>query len=82
MQNLSVPSIREIGFMSLVKIQRERVRLLNEISFARGEEAIGGKPCEETILACKQAIEAIDERLRTVSRSMTDESQFEQRNWQ
>jgi hypothetical protein len=44
-----------------------RIRLKNEISFARGDEAIGGGSNEEAVAAYKKAIEMIDERLRELA---------------
>jgi hypothetical protein len=68
MEQLMIPSEKEIAFMSPVRSQRERIRLLNEIAFARGDEAIGGGVHNGAIAACQRALEAIDERLRALSR--------------
>jgi hypothetical protein len=44
-----------------------RIRMKNEISFARGDEAIGGGSNEEAVAAYKKAIKMIDERLRELA---------------
>jgi len=44
-----------------------RIRLKNEISFARGDEAIGGGSSEEAVAAYKKAIEMIERRLHELA---------------
>jgi hypothetical protein len=66
MEELIIPSEQEISRMSYIRSQKERLRLLNEIVFARDDEEIGGAPHDETIMACKEAIEAIDEHLQNL----------------
>jgi hypothetical protein len=45
-----------------------RIRLKNEISFARGDEAIGGGSNEEAVAAYKRAVEMIEERSHELAR--------------
>jgi hypothetical protein len=44
-----------------------RIRLKNEISFARGDEAIGGGSSEKAVVAYKRAIEMIEQRLHELA---------------
>jgi hypothetical protein len=67
MQEVKLPSTNEIAAMSIELLRQERIRLLNEISFAQGEESIGGRPDLEMIDACKGAIAQITARLRELS---------------
>jgi len=67
MEKLTIPGEREIACMSYIRSRQERIRLLNEIVFARGDEATGGSSHAEEIMACKQAIEEIDVHLRHLS---------------
>ena len=67
MQQVTTPTTREIATMSWERCQYMRIRLKNEISFARGDEAIGGGSNEEAVAAYKKAIEMIDERLRELA---------------
>lgn len=67
MQQVIIPTAREIATMSWERCQYMRIRLKNEISFARGDEAIGGGSNEEAVAAYKKAIEMIDERLRELA---------------
>jgi hypothetical protein len=67
MEELIIPSKYEILRMSYTQSQRERIRLLNEIAFARGDETIGGECHDREIGACRLAIEAIEERIRSLS---------------
>ena len=69
MEELTICEGRDIACMSYKPSREERIRLLNEIVFARGDEAIGGRSHTRDIMACKQAIEAIDEHLRYQSRN-------------
>jgi len=66
MKDLSIPSENEISSMSYRRSQAERLRLLNEIAFARGDETIGGLTHTEIIVACKEAIGAIDRHLHNL----------------
>jgi hypothetical protein len=67
MQQVIIPTAREIATMSWERCQYMRIRLKNEISFARGDEAIGGGSNEEAVEAYKKAIKMIDERLRELA---------------
>ncbi len=67
MQQVITPTAREIATMSWERCQYMRIRMKNEISFARGDEAIGGGSNEEAIAAYKKAIKIIDERLRELA---------------
>ncbi len=67
MQQVIIPTAGEIATMSWERSQYMRIRLKNEISFARGDEAIGGGSNEEAIAAYKKAIKMIDERLRELA---------------
>jgi hypothetical protein len=67
MEELLIPGRQEIERMSYGRSRQERLRLLNEIVFARDDESIGGAPHAKAIIACKNAIEAIDEHLRNLS---------------
>jgi hypothetical protein len=67
MQQVIIPTVDEIASMSWERCQYMRIRLKNEISFARGDEAIGGGSNEEAIAAYKKAIEMIEQRLRELA---------------
>jgi hypothetical protein len=69
MQEVTIPNAKEIAAMSIERLRQERIRLLNEVSFAQGEETIGGTPDVEMIDACKGAIAQITARLRELSDS-------------
>lgn len=63
MDKILIPEVEQIAAMSLERCRLERMRLKNEISFARGNALWGGPSGEEQIVAYKHAIEAIDERI-------------------
>ena len=44
MEDIVVPTTTEIFNMSSMRCQQERIRLKNEISFARGDETTGAHP--------------------------------------
>jgi hypothetical protein len=67
MEQIIIPSAREIATMSWGRCQYMRIRLKNEISFARGDEAIGGGSNEEAVAAYKRAIEMIEQRSRELA---------------
>jgi hypothetical protein len=67
MQQVIIPTAREIATMSWERSQHMRIRLKNEISFARGDEAIGGGSNEEAVAAYKKAIEMIEQRLHELA---------------
>jgi len=62
-----VPTISQIATMSRERCMMERMRLKNEISFARGNALWGGPSREAEIVEYKSAIDAIDERLNELS---------------
>ncbi len=63
MQEVLIPTPDEIRMMARARCQSERIRLKNEISFARGNALWGGPSGEKTIAALKTAVDAIDRRL-------------------
>lgn len=67
MQQVIIPTVREIATMSWERCQYMRIRMKNEISFARGDEAIGGGSNEEAVTAYKKAIEMIEQRLHALA---------------
>jgi hypothetical protein len=67
MEQITIPTGREIATMSSERCQYMRIRLKNEISFARGDEAIGGGSNEEAVAAYKRAIEMIEQRSRELA---------------
>jgi hypothetical protein len=54
--------------MSWERCQYMRIRLKNEISFARGDEAMGGGSSEEAVAAYKRAIEAYKRAIEMIER--------------
>ena len=66
MENIVVPTTTEIFNMSSLRCQRERIRLKNEISFARGDETSGGPSNTNRIALLKAALEQIEDRLQTL----------------
>lgn len=67
MKEIVVPTIDQIATMSRERCRHERMRLKNEISFARGNALWGGPSREAQIVEYQNAIEAIDERLDELS---------------
>ena len=67
MEQITIPTAGEIASMSFERCQYMRIRLKNEISFARGDEAIGGGSNEEAVAAYKKAIEMIEQRSRELA---------------
>ena len=53
--------------MPSMRCQQERIRLKNEISFARGDETTGGPSNADRIAALKAALEQIEDRLQALS---------------
>jgi len=51
MNKIVIPTIEQIASMSIERCQHERIRLRNEISFARGNTLWGGPSAEEKIAA-------------------------------
>ena len=62
MEQIIIPTTREIATMSWERCQHMRIRLKNEISFARGDEAMGGGSSKEAVAAYKKAIDMIERR--------------------
>jgi hypothetical protein len=73
MPEVIVPTIREIEKMSYERCQSERIRLKNEISFARGNALWGGPSKEGLIATLKSAIDAIERRVRQTQNVCTDQ---------
>jgi hypothetical protein len=69
MQEVFIPTAEEIRVMARTRCQSERIRLKNEISFARGNALWGGPSSEETIAALKTAVDAIERRLNELTSS-------------
>jgi hypothetical protein len=67
MQEVFIPSAEEIRVIACMRCQSERIRLKNEISFARGNSLWGGPSSEQTIAALKTAIDAIERRLNELT---------------
>jgi len=67
MEEVAIPTIEEIGTMSRTRCQSERIRLKNEISFARGNATWGGPSNEAIIAELKQAVDTIERRLSELS---------------
>ena len=67
MEQIIIPTTREIATMSWERCRYMRIRLKNEISFARGDEAIGGGSSEEAVAAYRRAIEMIEQRLHELA---------------
>ena len=67
MEQIIIPTNREIATMSWERCQYMRIRLKNEISFARGDEAIGGGSNEEAVAAHKRANRMIERRLHELA---------------
>lgn len=74
MEKLSVPALKEIRTMPAMSCQHERIRLKNELSFARGNSMWGGPSSETAIAVLKQAIDAIERRLSELRRSEQEQN--------
>jgi hypothetical protein len=68
MERIIVPTARKIPTMSWERCQYMRIRLENEISFARGDQAITDGSNAEAVAENNRAIEMIRERLRALAR--------------
>ncbi len=66
MNEIVIPATQQIITMSVERCKYERMRLKNEISFARGNALWGGPSGEEKITAYKKAIQALEERLEAL----------------
>jgi hypothetical protein len=58
-----IPDCEEIATMSSPRLQRERLRLRNEVSFARSDALGGGPSADEMLRALRAALKAIEARL-------------------
>jgi hypothetical protein len=58
-----IPDCEDIATMSWPRLQRERLRLRNEISFARSDALGGGPSADEMLAALRTALKAIEGRL-------------------
>jgi hypothetical protein len=67
MEDIVVPNTNEIFNMSSIRCQSERIRLKNEISFARGDETIGGRYNPDRIAGLKAALGLIENRLEALT---------------
>jgi hypothetical protein len=66
-EDIVVPTTREIFNMSSMRCQQERIRMKNEISFARGDETTGGPSNANRIAAIKAALGQIEDRLQNLT---------------
>jgi hypothetical protein len=62
-QAVSIPTLEEIAAMSPARLKLERIKLKNEISFRRGDAALGGPAKQAEIDEFNRLIRAIEERL-------------------
>ena len=67
MQDINIPKLDDIANMSRERCERERVRLRNEISFARGNAMCGGPSAEDLIEALRLALERLEQRLSQIT---------------
>lgn len=67
MEEIMIPTVYEIVNMTAERCQQERIRLRNEISFARSDETTGGPTNEGKLAAFKTALAAIEERLELLT---------------
>jgi hypothetical protein len=67
MEEISIPTTSEILEMSSIRCLEERLRLKNEISFARGDETTGGPSNKDKIAAYRAAIESIELRIESLA---------------
>jgi hypothetical protein len=67
MEEIVIPTVDEISAMSSQQCQLERLRLRNEISFARSDEATGGPSNLGRIESFKAAVELIDVHLEILT---------------
>ncbi len=67
MQDINIPKLDDIANMSRERCERERLRLRNEISFARGNAMWGGPSAEELLEGLRLALERLEQRLSQVT---------------
>ena len=75
MESIKIPTPADIVRMSVVVCERERTRLRNEVSFARGNALWGGPSANEIIKSCNEAIAAVNERLSEATAHMHDNAE-------
>jgi len=63
MEGIFIPVFEEIASMSLERCHSERIRLKNEISFARGNALWGGPSQDLSVAALREAVNSIERRL-------------------
>jgi hypothetical protein len=68
--------MKDICGMSRALCERERIRLKNEVSFARSDVMCGGPSAEATLAALKTAVEAIEARLSLLNSAENSECVF------
>jgi len=61
--DIVIPALHDIAAMPWPRLQRERLRLRNEISFARSDALGGGPSADEMLAALRAALKAIEGRL-------------------
>jgi hypothetical protein len=62
-----IPDCEDIATMSWPRLQRERLRLRNEISFARSDALGGGPSADDMLAALRAALKTIEGRLLQLS---------------
>jgi hypothetical protein len=62
-----IPDCEDIASMSWPRLQRERLRLRNEISFARSDALGGGPSADDMLAALRAALKTIEGRLLQLS---------------
>jgi hypothetical protein len=62
-----IPDCEDIATMSWPRLQRERLRLRNEISFARSDALVGGPSADDMLAALRAALKTIEGRLLQLS---------------
>jgi len=67
MEDINIPTMDEIENMSRERCEHERLRLRNEISFARGGAMWGGPSAEALVELLQLALGRIDQRLKETS---------------
>lgn len=67
MQNIPVPTLTDIDNMSRERCEHERMRLRNEISFARSGAMWGGPSVKELIELLQLALARVEQRLKAIA---------------
>ena len=79
MEGIFIPVFEEIASMSRERCQNERIRLKNEISFARGNALWGGPSQDLSVAALKEAVNSIERRLCELA--VAEDTNLEDINW-